>query len=280
MDLGLFKRLVDEVRDHVLLILLWDWGEPFLNKDAYEMIRCAREAGIRVVASTNGHVFANAINAQQVVASGLDTLVFSVDGLNQASYERFRNGGRLEIVLEGIRNVVAEKARRGSKAPLVNLRYIVMKHGEEEVPLVEDFSRALGVDVMTLRKFHAAPGSLGDAQVREFVPSDSLYQLPRLTPLGQPKRVRWNPCRNLWNSPTIHWDGTVCSCFQDFDEVRPLGSLKEQTLEEIWRGEPYQRLRRAFRRNWRELPLCGECAYGFEGGAVGSETNAKAVFFT
>jgi MoaA/NifB/PqqE/SkfB family radical SAM enzyme len=280
MELELFKRLVDEIRGHTLLMLFWDWGEPFLNPHAYEMIRYARQAGIRVASSTNGHVFANRMHAKKVVEAGLDALVFSVDGVTQAAYERFRSGGRLETVLEGIRNVVAEKRVRGSSVPLLNLRYIVMKHGEADVSLVEDFARSLGVEVLTIRKFHAAPGSLGDAQVRDFLPADSRYQLPRLTPEGNPVRVRRNSCRNLWNCPTVHWDGTVCSCFQDFDERNPLGSLKEQTLSEIWSGEPYRSLRRRFRRGWRELPLCGQCACGFDGGAVGRESNAEAIFFT
>jgi MoaA/NifB/PqqE/SkfB family radical SAM enzyme len=278
MDVAMFRRLIDEVRGKVLLLLFWDWGEPFLNPDAYAMIRYARQNGIKVVASTNAHVFSDREHARQVVESGLDALVFSVDGIRQETYERFRAGGRLETALAGVCNVVAEKQAQQSSLPLVNLRYIVMKHGENDIPVLEQFARELGADVLTLRKFHAAPGSVGDAQVRELLPSDPQYQLPRLTPEGRPVRVRRNPCRNLWNCPTIHWDGTVCSCFQDFNEQRQLGSLKDHTLREIWYGKPYRELRRAFRGNWREMPLCGRCASGFEGGAVGQESNARAVF--
>ncbi len=31
MDIGLFKKTVDEIADYVFLILLWDWRKPFLN---------------------------------------------------------------------------------------------------------------------------------------------------------------------------------------------------------------------------------------------------------
>jgi len=81
------------------------------------MVRYARQAGIKVVASTNGHVFASGDHAREVVESGLDVLVFSVDGTDQSTYQHFREKGRLDAVLEGIRRVVSEKKRLASSTP-------------------------------------------------------------------------------------------------------------------------------------------------------------------
>jgi len=278
MDLAMYKRLVDELRASLLVIMFWDWGEPFLNPHAYEMIRYARQAGIKVVSSTNGHVFAQGAHARAVVESGLDVLVFSVDGISQETYQKNREKGRLEEVLEGIHQVVAEKRRLGSTTPLVNLRFIVMKHSEHEVPRLREFAQGLGVDCLTLRKLHFVPGT-GEGE--ELVPSEVQFQLPALSGDGKaPVRVSRNPCRNLWNCPTVHWDGTVCSCFMDYSEGRPLGSLRERSFRETWYGQEYARLRREFRDDWRRLPLCGTCSSGYAGGDVGTQANAEAIFFT
>lgn len=284
MDLGMYRRLVDELRDYLLAILFWDWGEPFFNPCSYDMIRYARDAGIRVICSTNGHLFAEPGHARRVVDSGLDVLVFSVDGITQESYQRYRAAGKLETVLTGVRNVVAEKRRRGAETPVVNLRFIVMKHGERELPQVPGFAHSLRVDVLTLRKFYPVPDperrSPYEGESVRLAPEEVKYQFPKLQGEGcRPVRVRRNPCRNLWNCPTIHWDGTVCSCFMDYRESRPLGSLRRQSFSEIWTGAPYRELRRNFRKKWRELPLCSVCASGFEGGDLARETNAEAVFF-
>jgi MoaA/NifB/PqqE/SkfB family radical SAM enzyme len=278
MDFDLYRRLIDEVKDYVLVLMFWDWGEPFLNDCAFDMIHYARQAGIKVVCSTNGHIFADAEKARAVVEAGLDVLVFSVDGITQETYQRYRAYGNLETVLAGVRNVVSEKCRAGSQFPLVNLRFIVMKHGQHEVAHLREFSRALGVDVLTLRKFHSVPR---DQEAEEdLVPDQVQYQLPARTPGGRRAvRVRRNPCKNLWNCPTIHWDGTVCSCFMDYRQQRPLGSLTETSFRKIWRGASYGSLRRSFRKDWTDVALCGECAFGFEGGDVGREANAEAVFF-
>lgn len=282
MDWGLFKKTIDELKDYLLLILFWDWGEPFLNPNAYEMIRYARNRGIKVMSTTNGHVFASGNHAQNVVKSGLDVLVFSVDGVTQETYQRYRAAGRLETVFEGIRKVMAAKKFLESKTPLVNFRFIVMKHNEEEIPQLMDLGRSLGVDALTLRKFYAIPnrqqGRLEEKS--EFIPSQARYQLPEYSPEDlRPMRITKNPCKNLWNCPTIHWDGTVCSCFMDFNEERPLGVLRRQSFKEIWYGQTFRDLRRNFRECWQELPLCEERSSGFKGGDVGRESNAEIELF-
>jgi MoaA/NifB/PqqE/SkfB family radical SAM enzyme len=282
MELGLFKRIIDELGAYLLLILFWDWGEPFLNPDAYEMISYACRQGTKVISSTNGHVFAAGDHARKVVQSGLDVLVFSVDGITQETYQRYRATGSLATVIEGIRRVVAEKRLQQSDKPLINFRFIVMKHSEQEVPQLTEFARSLGVDALTIRKFHGVPNlSLyGGEDENDFVPTQHKHQLPvRSAEDQRPVRAARNPCKNLWNCPTIHWDGTVCSCFLDFSEEHPLGALRTRSFEDIWGGEAFRDLRRDFRENWEALPLCGKCSCGFEGGDIGRESNAEVILF-
>jgi MoaA/NifB/PqqE/SkfB family radical SAM enzyme len=270
MDPALFRRLVDEMADYLLVILFWDWGEPFLHPQAYEMIDYARRAGIQLASSTNGHVFADGDHAHLVVESGLDVIVFSVDGINQESYQRYRASGNLETVKEGIRRVVAEKKRTGSATPHVNLRFIAMEHNEDELAGLRVFAAELGVDSVTVRKF-AKWG-----RVEGFAPAGETHQMPDSSPAEYRRtRVRRNRCRNLWNCPTIHWDGSVCRCFMDWNGEHPLGHLDRGSFRSTWYGDAYRRLRRDFRRGWHELPLCGECSCGFSGGDIATESNVE-----
>ncbi len=54
MSLDNFKRILGSVGDQVNTLLFYYMGEPFLNKDAYDMIRYAVNKGIYVSACTNG----------------------------------------------------------------------------------------------------------------------------------------------------------------------------------------------------------------------------------
>lgn len=276
MELSRFKKIVDELRHYLLLMMFWDWGEPFLHPEAYEMIKYARSSGIRVMSSTNGHTFCKSDPARMVVESGLDVLVFSVDGITQETYQRYRNLGNLEQVLEGIRNIVAEKRRQNSKTPLLNFRFILMKHNEKEVPRLKEFARTLGVDALTFRKF----AQWAEIEEKDFVIDDAKYKMPVLSSknLSEVQAAK-NPCKNLWNCPTIHCNGTVCSCFMDSNEDYPLGQFGTKTFKEIWRGSAFRKLRHDFRKQWQALSLCGICSCGFKGGDVGKESNVEVFFY-
>ena len=136
MDYGLFKKVIDEIGDYLFFVYLWDWGEPFLNPETYEMISYARKKGIKVLSCTNGHPFVEDENVEKVILSGLNTLTVAVDGTSQETYERYRKGGDLDSVLQGIRKIVAKKRELEIKTPIVNLLFIVMKHNELEIPKI------------------------------------------------------------------------------------------------------------------------------------------------
>lgn len=280
MDFNLYQRIVNELHPYLLAMLFWDWGEPFLHPQAYDMIALARKKGIKVMASTNGHLFSQIQHAEKVVQSKLDVLVFSIDGLQQQTYEKFRESGKLHIALEGVSNVLQERKRQASRLPLVNLRFIVNRTNEHELPSVKSFAEALGVDVLTLRKYHSISDFVTTVSAdQNFIPQSGQFQLPLRNKDNEIERIRKNSCKNLWNCPTIHWDGTVCSCFMDYSQQRPLGNVQHESIKEIWRGQKYQRLRKQFKKEWGNTPICDSCSNGFLGGNVGRDANAQAIFF-
>ena len=54
------------------------------------MIRYASERRIKLISSTNGHLFARGDHADRVVRSGLDTLIVALDGITQETYDKYR----------------------------------------------------------------------------------------------------------------------------------------------------------------------------------------------
>ena len=72
LDLSVYKNFIDEVGDYLLAIVLWDWGEPFMNTELLDMISYATQKNIKVVTSTNGHFLNINNNADKIIQSGLD----------------------------------------------------------------------------------------------------------------------------------------------------------------------------------------------------------------
>ncbi len=287
MDPALFRRLLDETGEFVFTLLFWDWGEPFVNPHAFEMIAYAKAKGVKVISSTNGHLFAQPEMAERLVRSGIDMIIFAIDGVTQQTYERYRQGGLLTAALEGMRNVAALKQALGSVTPIINFRFIVMAHNEHEIPQVRELAPRSGADVLSFKTLN--PRSMdpyGDREEADpgggasYLPEDKSYW--RFAPdprTGGRQRLRRNPCRQLWTAPVIHWNGTVCPCPFDPRERYVLGSLKDHSLRQIWQGEAYQCLRRRFRVNWEEIPLCTDCTYAYKGGDCSRETVAEVTTY-
>jgi len=283
MGFDIFKKVIDEVGDYVFLILLWDWGEPFLNPSVYDMIAYAKERNIKIVSSTNGHLFSQGEHADKLVRSGIDTIIFAVDGITQETYERYRKSGDLGRVVEGIKRVAAAKRALNASAPLINLRFLPMRHNEHEIPMLDDFARPLGVDVLTLKTlnpYHGGECDSTDVDGNEFVPENVLYQRFKYNPKdGLRIRRRKNPCKALWNNPIIHWDGKVSPCTFDPHDHYVVGDIDTAAFKDVWWGADYRQLRRQFRENYRSIGLCSECTCAFEGGALSTDIIATAHFF-
>ncbi len=279
MDPDLFRRFIDEVGEYVFLIILWDWGEPFLNPDVYEMISYAKGRGLKLVSSTNGHIFTKPENAERVVESGLDTLIFAVDGITQETYERYRQKGELSTLLQGIRNVVKAKRTYHSQAPYINFRFIAMKHNEHEIPKLRDFAKSLGVDALTIKTLNPHCEFVQEED-KEFLPEEPFYQRFKYDTKGQRIRRTHNPCKALWNNPIIHWDGKISPCTYDPHDDYTVGDFASRRFKDIWWGSALRGLRRQFRRDYQKIDQCAWCSYAFEGGALSIETIAESHFFT
>ena len=163
-----------------------------------------------------------------------------------------------------------------------------MSHNEHEIPEVKKLAPSLGADVLSFKKLnHRARDPYADrdevdpGQGTDYLPQDGRYWRFRMDPrTGTPRRVRRNPCRQLWTNPSIHWDGTVCCCAYDPREKYALGSVAQRDFREIWRGEAYRGLRRRFRSDWNEISLCADCSYAYKGGDCSRETIAEAIFYS
>lgn len=275
MDFRVFKDLIDDIGDYVFLILLWDWGEPFLNPEINDMIAYAKGKGIKLVSSTNGHLFTKEKHVDEVIHSGLDSLIIALDGANQDTYARYRQGGHVDMVIQAIRNIANRKQELKVPHPFINIRMVVMRHNESDIAEIGKLAQEIGVDALTLKTFNPYDSD------ESLVPKGEGYRRFHYLADGRTRaRRRRNPCRHLWNMPAIHWNGYVCMCTYDAHETYVLGDLKKDCFRRIWKGKDYQQIRKQFRTNWEGIDMCTGCSYAYEGGSCIDEIIAGAFFFT
>ena len=149
LDFDLFRRVVDEVGPFLNRIDFFNYGEAFLHKRAIEMCEYIKSnfPHVYLYTSTNGLAFSPE-QARRLVHSGIDEVTFSMDGATQASYEKYRQRGRLDVALNNLRAMVDEKRQSGRDLPFLNWRYIlfVWNDSDEEMARARELAAEIGVD--------------------------------------------------------------------------------------------------------------------------------------
>ena len=96
MKFNTFKKIIDEGAPKGLkAINLNNFGESF-NKNLVKMIAYAKSKGLLdVMLHTNGTVM-NEKLAEDVINSGLDRIIFSLDSITKETYEKIRVNAKFE----------------------------------------------------------------------------------------------------------------------------------------------------------------------------------------
>jgi len=224
------------------------------------MIRYAKDQGLLVHTSTNGHFFDTKERAAEVIGSGLDSLIFAVDGLDQETYEKYRRHGDLGRVIKSIVNVVAARSLAKVDHPVIVLRFIVMKHNEHQVPRVKDFAESLGVDIVT---FRSAVVHRAEINVEEDIaPASVEFQqyIYEEVPSKEHRVIKKDPyCHRPYANLTVFSSGEIVPCENDFNATTQFGNLRYSDLNKILSSSEERSFMRMFRRDLDLIPFCRGC---------------------
>jgi len=257
MDIGLFKKVIKELRPYLYYINLYFQGEPMLHPLFFSFINSCR--GIHSTVSTNGH-FLSGDNSEKLVSSGLSRLIVSIDGADQDSYSAYRINGNLESVLEGLRSVSSARSRHRSSMKL-EMQLLVNKINEHQIPQVRALAKSLGVK-LTLKSMQI----INEDMTGEWLPDERKY---RRYELIDDKYVIKNSmpdrCARLWFNPVITWDGKVVPCCFDKDAEYTMGDLSQESFREIWNGPRYMVFRKAILKDRSMIGICRNCTSGLTG---------------
>lgn len=166
MPMDLFRKIIDESKGDIDKICLCNYGEPFLHKDIPGMIEYIkhRYPNIYVFTSTNGMPLKDDQLLKNVVFSGIDEIILSIDGARQKSYEKYRRGGELYSILNSMKNIVL---MRLNNKPKITWRYILFKWNDSDKELKEAENIAIDIGVDQLCFYHSYLPFIGSKRFRE-----------------------------------------------------------------------------------------------------------------
>jgi len=256
MTLADLKRIIDEIAPYAYRVELYNWGEPLLHPEIFEMIAYASQRRITVGLSSNLNRLGAGM-ARQLVESGLSQLIVSVDGSTQESYGTYRRRGKLDDVLKNLRLLVEARQALRRSTPFIIARMLVGKHNEREIDAVRSLVHEIGVD-----SFLTGPlfvDTRNPEQLKQWVPENPAY-----SPYQASKPENTWDCHDLWESMVINWDGGVAPCCWLHDPQFDFGNVSDQTVREIWNGPNYISARRVIGEQHKTYPdgvrtICHRC---------------------
>jgi len=221
------KKVIDLVKEHALVIQLYNWGEPFLNPDIFEIIRYAHDAGLFTVINSNLSIRVDDL-AKKIVDSRLDRLQASVDGISQEALEVYRRKSEAKLVFDNVRAIADERIKQGVDHPVLDLAFLVFSHNEHEIDQLNAKQKEIGSDAFAPRRafiFHD-----------DLIPKHKDYQ---------PLHAIFNhTCEFLYSELTVEATGVVSPCCTNMSEKWDLGPIEDITsLIELWNNPTYLAMR-------------------------------------
>ena len=259
LDAGFHERMLSQVRKTVFYINYYFQGEPFLHPQFLALIKAAKKNKIYTSTSTNAH-FINEKTAKEIVESGLDRLIISIDGLTQETYENYRIHGTLSKVIEGSKQMLKAKKELNSKTPHLIFQFLAVKPNEHEIPQVFQLGKEMGIDEVRIKSAQLYDFKNGNP----LMPENEKYSRYKLQLDGtyKLKYKTGNHCWRMWSSSVFTWDGKVVPCCFDKDAKHILGSLEKEDFTAIWKSKKYTSFRKAILTERNKIDICRNCSEG------------------
>lgn len=257
MDIGLYEKVISELRPYLYNISLYFQGEPMMHPGFFSFTGLAGK--IRTVVSTNGH-FLTVENSEKLAVSGLSRLIVSLDGMDQMVYTEYRRNGDLCKVIEGIKNVAAARDRLNSAMKL-EIQFLVSRYNEHQIADAERFAKEVKA-VLKLKSMQV----INSQDTGKWLPSDKRYM--RYKDAGGKYVIRNSMpsrCLRLWLNPVVTWDGKVIPCCFDKDADFVMGDLKNESFRSIWNSNRYSDFRKKILTGRNKTDICMNCTSGMRG---------------
>jgi radical SAM protein with 4Fe4S-binding SPASM domain len=215
--------------------------------------------GTHNVVSTNGH-FLSEENSEEIIRSGLNKLIISIDGLDQETYSSYRVNGSVNRVIDGLKNVTRAKKRHNSSLK-IEIQFLVNKFNEHQIQKVRELAKRVHASLslksmQIINKKDIASWMPSDRRFRRYKIKEGEYAIKNSLPAR---------CARLWFNPVITWDGKVVPCCFDKNAEHIMGDLNQDSFGEIWNGTKYRIFRKSIFSGRSMIEMCRNCTSGLEG---------------
>ncbi len=243
MSLDLFKKIINDIKGKVSWVLLILGGEPLLHKQLPEMIKFAKENGVRCDIYTNAALL-DKETSKKLINSGLDRITISFDGEDAEYFEKIRTGAKYSKVLQNIIYFLDLKRKMKSKKPYVIIQVVKLFGHHKNLQLKKDFTeifKKYNIFKYNIFFAHSWAGKIKNRTV------------PR-------KKNNYIHCDDLWYKMAVTWDGKIVPCCLDLNTDFVIADANKVPTLSAWNSKSLITLRdKLVKGKFRDIHLCRNC---------------------
>lgn len=288
MDFDLFRRIVDDVKEHDLAktFNFSGLGEPMLHPRFFDFADYAATAGIGITVITNCSLLTPEKN-QRLVESGVTQVLLSIQSPNAESFKlRHSKNLSYEAYIANVADLVCRRLRAGAGPRLIVSYMSTMYNGVlaacpelSHLRAVESFGHmrdlvnkwmrvagdCLPPKPQPMGRLGAVSGflssnqpefSIADGFSVMFVDLHFWWHDMMLPDRLHVKPMKYATCP-LPGTFVVWWDGRTHFCCHGIDVASD--DVRERPLHEIWTSERQVKLMDALARGELIDPLCQQC---------------------
>lgn len=245
MSKELFDKFVKEVSnfsDWIEIICLNRDGEPTLDKDITKKVKSLKEAGIKKVRFvTNGQNLTDTM-AKEVLESGIDEIMFSIDSIDKKTYESIRIKLDFDKVMNNTLNYIKLRDQINPLS-MVTIRMVELPQNiSEKKRWLEFWNEKISKhDKAYTMPMHNWGNQLGEDENKVKFYADK-------------------PCTSPFSSMAIHSDGKIGICAADYNTKNYMGDMSKQSIADIWQNDKFKDVREAhINKNRNKYDICRGC---------------------
>ncbi len=240
LELNDFKKVVDEIGDRLMMIRLYNWGEPLLNKNFKAMVDYAVSRGIEVKISTNLSMPLSEQDAENVIDCYLKKIYISINGAGEESYSKYHIGGDFNRAMSNMKMLLEKKRQLNNRYTEIIWLFHVFSHNEHEIETAKKMAGEIGIK-LNINSMRTDMGkeifeTPEDAIKRDgkWLPESKEFNIFDMEKGKVKKDFR---CNLLWKETVINWDGSVLPCCSVFSEKFSFGNIRNTPFRDIWNNK-------------------------------------------
>ncbi|HJO47785.1 MAG TPA: radical SAM protein, partial [Candidatus Scalindua sp.] len=152
-----FKKIIDEIGKNLLLIRLYNWGEPLLNKELIKMVEYANKHRIAVKISTNLSFPIEDAQAEALINANLQKIYISCDGASNSTYPKYHIDGDFNRVMSNMNLLLKKKRQLRNNYTGIIWLFHVFSHNEHEINTAKLMAKEIGIK-LTINKIRTDMG--------------------------------------------------------------------------------------------------------------------------